>query len=200
MPRSISGIGTLNLDPPQTSLDADMLDAGEEGDQAAENQPRKRAAIASAGSASPFRDASASPPPRRSKARGASGQYAGSDKEMFDARPQPVTKQLWTEDATPLPKSFVDPSNVASTQALKSRAPGLQSRPRKNFPATTQALRNSPSPQILGRNASFQSLPVRDDSYDIIMQPETRPISQEQLVAEVKGIYAGLGKLFFTYQ
>ncbi|PVH80815.1 hypothetical protein DL98DRAFT_366408, partial [Cadophora sp. DSE1049] len=28
--------------------------------------------------------------------------------------------------------------------------------------------------------------------YDIIMQPETRPISQEQLVAEVKGIYAGL--------
>jgi hypothetical protein len=26
----------------------------------------------------------------------------------------------------------------------------------------------------------------------IIRQPETRPISQEQLVAEVKGIYAGL--------
>ncbi len=28
--------------------------------------------------------------------------------------------------------------------------------------------------------------------FDIIRQPETRPISQEQLVAEVKGIYAGL--------
>lgn len=26
----------------------------------------------------------------------------------------------------------------------------------------------------------------------LIKQPETRPISQEQLVAEVKGIYAGL--------
>lgn len=26
----------------------------------------------------------------------------------------------------------------------------------------------------------------------IVRQPETRPISQEQLVAEVKGIYAGL--------
>ena len=25
-----------------------------------------------------------------------------------------------------------------------------------------------------------------------VLQPETRPISQEQLVAEVKGIYAGL--------
>jgi hypothetical protein len=31
-----------------------------------------------------------------------------------------------------------------------------------------------------------------DKSYDIILQPETRPISQEQLEAEVKGIYAGL--------
>jgi hypothetical protein len=29
-------------------------------------------------------------------------------------------------------------------------------------------------------------------NYDIILQPEARPISQEQLVAEVKGIYAGL--------
>jgi hypothetical protein len=32
----------------------------------------------------------------------------------------------------------------------------------------------------------------RDEHYDIVMQPETRPITQEQLVAEVKGIYAGL--------
>ena len=29
-------------------------------------------------------------------------------------------------------------------------------------------------------------------NYDIILKPEARPISQEQLVAEVKGIYAGL--------
>ncbi|OBS17061.1 hypothetical protein FPOA_12043 [Fusarium poae] len=31
-----------------------------------------------------------------------------------------------------------------------------------------------------------------DDSFEIMGQPETRPISQDQLVAEVKGIYAGL--------
>jgi hypothetical protein len=30
------------------------------------------------------------------------------------------------------------------------------------------------------------------ENWDLILQPETRPISQEQLVAEVKGIYAGL--------
>jgi hypothetical protein len=31
-----------------------------------------------------------------------------------------------------------------------------------------------------------------NDEYDIILQPETRPISQEELVAEVRGICAGL--------
>ncbi|KAF4991804.1 hypothetical protein FDECE_13915 [Fusarium decemcellulare] len=31
-----------------------------------------------------------------------------------------------------------------------------------------------------------------EDTYSMLRQPETRPISQEQLVAEVKGIYAGL--------
>jgi hypothetical protein len=30
------------------------------------------------------------------------------------------------------------------------------------------------------------------ENYEIVLQPETRPISQEQLVAEVKGIYGGL--------
>jgi hypothetical protein len=31
-----------------------------------------------------------------------------------------------------------------------------------------------------------------NDEHDVILQPETRPISQEELVAEVQGIYAGL--------
>jgi hypothetical protein len=37
--------------------------------------------------------------------------------------------------------------------------------------------------------------PIKQEApppYRIVLQPETRPISQEQLVAEVKGIYAGL--------
>jgi hypothetical protein len=173
--------------------------------QATAEVPRKRAAVGdgiSAGSASPYRDSSASPPPpRRSKARPVSGQYARSEKEIFDARPKPLSKQLWTEDTTPLSKSSVDPSNVASIKTQRSRAQALQPPPRNSFPATPQAYRNLQSgPTILSRNASSQSLPTRDDDYDIIMQPETRPISQEQLVAEVKGIYAGLGKFCFAFQ
>lgn len=35
-------------------------------------------------------------------------------------------------------------------------------------------------------------MPEKDEYSAILKQPETRPISQEQLVAEVKGIYAGL--------
>ncbi|KAK4119938.1 hypothetical protein N657DRAFT_244275 [Parathielavia appendiculata] len=51
--------------------------------------------------------------------------------------------------------------------------------------------RSSPPPRL--RRATPAAIPpVDDDSTDIIKQPETHPISQEQLVAEVKGIYAGL--------
>lgn len=185
-----------------------MQDPSDEG-QAAAEQPRKWAAVGdgiSAGSASPYRESSASPPPRRSKARSTSAPHGPSDvenrRDMFDTqRPNVGRTQLWTEDAASLTKlNFVDPSNIASIQAQRSRAQALQLRPRKSFPSNQQGSRPNPqSPQnqnsaIIGRNASLQSLhtPLKDDNYDIIMQPETRPISHEQLAAEVKGIYAGL--------
>ncbi|KAG4428020.1 hypothetical protein IFR05_016498, partial [Cadophora sp. M221] len=197
-PDSLSGIGALNIASPQGTHDVDMEDSAE--GQATTEQPRKRAAIGdgiSAGSASPFRESSASPPPRRSKARATSGQHRGSENDMFDSRPKPGNKQLWTDDTTPLSKSsFVDPTNIASIQAQRSRTQALQPRPtRKSFPATTQIPKNPQSPQtapIIPRNASNQSLSYQEEVYNIIMQPETQPISQEQLVAEVKGIYAGL--------
>ncbi|KAF8858323.1 hypothetical protein BDZ45DRAFT_576886, partial [Acephala macrosclerotiorum] len=100
---SLSDLGALNLDSLGESGDLNMRDA----DEVADGQPRKRPSIGdgiSAGSASPFRDASASP-------------------------------------KTPAPQTLV-------------------------------------------------SLPSDND--DIILQPETRSISQEQLVTEVKSIYANL--------
>jgi hypothetical protein len=62
-------------------------------------------------------------------------------------------------------------------------------------PPNFQIPQNNPSPTIANKSTPAQNLPptqTRDDNYDIILQPETRPISQEQLVSEVKGIYAGL--------
>lgn len=193
--RSISGLGALNLGTHETG-DTDMRDS----DEAATEQPRKRAAIGdgiSAGSASPFRDSSASPPPRRSKARPTSAPYGTpSEENMHDTqRPAAGKKSLWTEQdgAAPLSRSSVDPSNIASVQAQKARKAPYQQRSQKPYQSqsprasTTASSINVKTP---AQQTMFSS--VSDDSYDIILQPETRPISQEQLVAEVKGIYAGL--------
>ncbi|KAJ2981571.1 hypothetical protein NUW58_g6658 [Xylaria curta] len=50
--------------------------------------------------------------------------------------------------------------------------------------------------QSSAKSAKAPATPKRDEPLEedlrLIKQPETRPISQEQLVAEVKGIYAGL--------
>ncbi|KAI2637880.1 hypothetical protein GGS26DRAFT_588249 [Hypomontagnella submonticulosa] len=60
---------------------------------------------------------------------------------------------------------------------------------------------SSPRPKLssgqmrsAGQSRSRQDAAVDDESEStkLIKQPETRPISQEQLIAEVKGIYAGL--------
>ncbi|KAK0711864.1 hypothetical protein B0H67DRAFT_493658, partial [Lasiosphaeris hirsuta] len=89
--------------------------------------------------------------------------------------------RLWNPDdddddddtAHPRPRSC-NKSNVAANHRL---------------PATSQR-RSHRLPQP---SASRASRPVEeDDSSSLIKPPETRPISQEQLVAEVKGIYAGL--------
>jgi hypothetical protein len=38
----------------------------------------------------------------------------------------------------------------------------------------------------------LQTYPGKGEDIDMVPQPETRPISPEQLIAEVKGMYAGL--------
>ncbi|KAE8454538.1 hypothetical protein EG329_000161 [Mollisiaceae sp. DMI_Dod_QoI] len=198
--RSISGLGALNLGTPGESVDVDMGDS----DEATNDQPRKRAALGdgiSAGSASPFRDSSASPPPpRTSKARPNSAPLGPSDTENRDMFHTPRgsggRKQLWTEQDAPLTRSSVDPANIASVQVHKARKAPYQTRVQKpsQVPQSTRTATYA-TPNIATTNKStsqnlFSS--VSDESYDIILQPETRPISQEQLVAEVKGIYAGL--------
>ncbi|KAG0650064.1 esl2 [Hyphodiscus hymeniophilus] len=203
--RSLSQLKTLNLSGTYgNEEDVPMKDVSED------NQPRKRAAIGdgiSAGSASPipFRD-SPSPPPRRSKARPTSATYRSISETGMRRprtsgegipRPHVEKRTLWTPDQEPLTRGSLDPptSNIASIQAKKSRRPfqppqqaiagsrnsGSQSSP-NTIPAT-----------IFDRTSNHSSSNhPKDESYDIVLQPETRPISQEQLVAEVKGIYAGL--------
>ncbi|KAI9812741.1 MAG: hypothetical protein M1827_004497 [Pycnora praestabilis] len=61
-------------------------------------------------------------------------------------------------------------------------------------PLSSQSLDNSrsKSQQQTARNMIPNVGSFADKDPELVLQPETRPISQEQLVAEVKGIYAGL--------
>lgn len=81
-------------------------------------------------------------------------------------------------------------------QALKARQeqsmlnePGTnvwEESPQPSKPGTEQALSGGDSPPLDGPPEGSEAEP------EMLLQPETRPISHEQLVVEVKGIYAGL--------
>ncbi|KAJ4386336.1 hypothetical protein N0V93_009230 [Gnomoniopsis smithogilvyi] len=93
----------------------------------------------------------------------------------FPARPSAKAKgRLWTEGEPPLPRN-----TTASQAAQKHHLPRSAAR-------RQQAARSREQPQPQEEEEEDPSVSV------MIKQPETRPISQEQLVAEVKGIYAGL--------
>ncbi|KAH8787153.1 hypothetical protein BGZ57DRAFT_133049 [Hyaloscypha finlandica] len=202
--RPALGIAALDINTP---TDVYMKDASEEA--AEESLPRKRPATGdgiSAGSNSPFRDSSPPSSPRHSIARPASGQFDSTSdtdhhfqRNMFDTPGKPPTgkRQLWQEGQAGLSKaSFNDPSNFATIAAQKARAQQGSTKNRKPFqppPPSFQSPRSQVVPNIPPPSMSqpSQHTSILED-YEIVLQPETRPISQEQLVAEVKGIYAGL--------
>ncbi|KAK3307252.1 uncharacterized protein B0T15DRAFT_168514 [Chaetomium strumarium] len=73
-------------------------------------------------------------------------------------------------------------STVATFQQRQRHSSGSLSRPH----------RQSHTLPARGPGTGSVPPPVDDDSTEIIKQPEARPMFQEQLVAEVKDIYAGL--------
>ncbi|KAH7419058.1 hypothetical protein BKA64DRAFT_3531 [Cadophora sp. MPI-SDFR-AT-0126] len=149
----------------------------------------------SAGSVSLFRDSSASSP-RCLKIRPvSSGHQRGSEQEMFDGRPQPLSEQLWTKDASPLSKlAVVNPMNVASIQAQKDSTPSLRSRSRKHFHSIAKA---SPghvlaNHNILGRNLSLPWLPARFDDYNMIMEEaQSRQLDRPSATLTMSGTIDG---------
>jgi hypothetical protein len=171
------------------------------------DQPRKRAAVGDGISASSTsREASGSPPPRRSKAQPLQSPIDTDSRRQTSQRPK---SQLWTPDQDlPFTRSSIDPSNITSIQANKTRAQAMKPGARRSLKSSPQLMpRSAPHPSqhnnhnsqpatsstaLHTRNTSDHESKPQGEEYTIILQPETRPISQEQLVAEVKGIYAGL--------
>jgi hypothetical protein len=209
----------LNNPPPTVSLSRlQALNFGPNDDYTttedppkdiAEDQPHKRVAVGDGiyiGSGS--QGASGSLPPRRSKAQPLQSPMDADSRRQTTASQRPKG-QLWTPDQdSPFTRSSFDPSNIASIQVNKTRAqamkPGihrslkssLQLVPRATPHSSQHNYYNSQSvtsPTALHtRNTSDHESKPQGDEYIIILQPEARPILQEQLVAEVKGIYAGL--------
>jgi len=118
-------------------------------------------------------------PPKRSKARAAATPAVQDSRAEFD-RGAYQKGRLWNPDddtAALRPRPY-DKANVASYQRQRHPSGSGPKGPRQGQAPPARA---PPPPQ-----------PTDDGPTEIIKQPETRPISQEQLVAEVKGIYAGL--------
>ncbi|KAG7290673.1 hypothetical protein NEMBOFW57_000676 [Staphylotrichum longicolle] len=85
--------------------------------------------------------------------------------------------KLFDDTAAPRPRPY-DKSNVAMYQRQRHSSGSGSKAPRQAHLPPARAL--------------APPLPADDSPMEIIKLPETRSISQEQLVAEVKGTYAGL--------
>jgi hypothetical protein len=112
--------------------------------------------------------------PKRSRAQ-VSRQEPDTDFSR-GSRTRTGSRALWSEDQAASPQKNYDPNNVASNIRLPLSA------------ATHPRPARQPRPSASASRPSSTD----DGNAGVFKQPETRPISQEQLVAEVKGIYAGL--------
>jgi hypothetical protein len=110
------------------------------------------------------RSRSRSPPRRSRAARPASGSLANDDDSLSSRRVSKRTLYQPENDQGTTPRTIVSPKNQA-----RSSQP---SRARSNVTSHQTPARQNPQPD--------------DENTVLIKQPETRPISQEQLVAEVK--------------
>ncbi|RYN16398.1 hypothetical protein AA0114_g12465 [Alternaria tenuissima] len=109
-------------------------------------------------------------------------------------RPKPQDARLFgpkqSTKGTPSPyRTTPEPSSEWSVEATK----GNQSQsPKHHAPARTTQ-RFIPKPQQAQRQSGLIELQRYDPRYPgLLLQPDSRPISQEQLASEVKSIYAGL--------
>lgn len=119
-------------------------------------------------------------PPKRAKPQPASSQPAADESRTeLNRGPLQNKGRLWNPDdaSSPARPPAYERSNVATNRRLPV--------------ASNSSHRQGPQSQSQG-SGSRPPTQHDDNSPEQAKQPDTRPISQEQLVAEVKGIYAGL--------
>ncbi|ELQ35978.1 hypothetical protein OOU_Y34scaffold00674g1, partial [Pyricularia oryzae Y34] len=116
--------------------------------------------------------------PQRSRAKGP----ATDPNHGFDPVPR-ARKPLWQDGTPGMTKQ------QAAVGALTTHSRGTTTNNARLTPVSGQPRRASSSK---GGSGGSDATGEIDEVNKLVKQPETRPIGQEQLVAEVKGIYAGL--------
>ncbi|KAI6265283.1 hypothetical protein MCOR27_011457 [Pyricularia oryzae] len=116
--------------------------------------------------------------PQRSRAKGP----ATDPNHGFDPVPR-ARKPLWQDGTPGMTKQ------QAAVGALTTHSRGTTTNNARLTPVPGQPRRASSSK---GGSGGSDATGEIDEVNKLVKQPETRPIGQEQLVAEVKGIYAGL--------
>lgn len=125
--------------------------------------------------------------PSRKRHAFGEGISPGSTPPFRDSSTSPPSREIKSGRARVEKKGLWTPMNAPDVQAQRSSAQALPNKARRSFPSSQTTVtqnQQNPSPAIFGR--SIQSGLQGSSREDI------RPISQEQLVSEVKGIYAGL--------
>lgn len=165
--------------PPATpSREPDADDIGAQSEQHESPVAMRRSADNAADNAEPARKKLKSPTTSLNEgdiqARETNSRVDESTSD-FPVRPSTKAKgRLWTEGEPPLPRNATASQPAAKHHPPRSTGRRPAGRPREQSQQQQEDEPEDPSVSVM------------------IKQPVTRPISQEQLVAEVKGIYAGL--------
>lgn len=135
-----------------------------------------------------------SPKPKTSPKPQGSSLFKARDPEDGElARPPTTGKRLFEPDAD---SPFGGQPTLTSNASQKARN-SPQHRRNQSQVSAPQRRPSGAEPgmffaSVLANSPSSKQETPPPEPVKIVRQPETRPISQEQLVAEVKGIYAGL--------
>ena len=132
-------------------------------------------------------------PPKRPKSTRPTSTPTPDDSRGEFSRGTTQKGRLWAPEDEP-PKSRHQSQDKANVAGNAGRRPfsGTQPKGQRQTQNQTQNQTQSQNQQSQLASTHSSSHVDDDDTAELIKQPETRPISQEQLVTEVKGIYAGL--------
>lgn len=123
------------------------------------------------------------------------GRQDGKSRRTHAVEPHIVDDvEMADELSARLPYHFsANPQLTSKRQVTGPQQDPRRKTHREHASTSTSTLSSaSPAPAPASSQSSVLPMPTNEQWPDLVLQPDSRPISQEQLAAEVKSIYAGL--------